>query len=295
MKIGILTFHSAHNYGAVLQAYALQEKLKSLGHNVEFIEYCPNYLIDPYKIIPKNIFSSKSVFRIIKDILFLTLTLRKRIIRSKNFIHFIKNNLNHSQGGINTVTKIHDIYIVGSDQIWNPKITKGFDLTYWGNFKTGENIKKITYAASMGICDLSKEEVTFIKSSLINFYGISVREKNLVELLQPLTDKPIKLVLDPTLILDKQLWRKFAVKPKIKNKYVLVYQIRWNKNIYLIAKQIAKQLNATIVEVTSSIENRNYTQNTYRACNTSRVRWIYYGCRMYCFKFIPWHNIFDII
>ena len=135
MKIGILTFHCAHNYGAVLQCYAMQEFLRSKGHDVEVINYRPNYLLKPYKIFNVKRFSSKKPIRILKGLILEFLLFPVRLKRFYGFENFINNKLILSK----TVTKEsipsnYDIYIVGSDQIWNPKITKGFDEIYFCRF-----------------------------------------------------------------------------------------------------------------------------------------------------------------
>ena len=89
MKIGILTFHRAHNYGAVLQAYALQEILRSKGHYVEFIDYKNPYLLSVYNWLSWKRFITKNVMRTIKELSLII----KRKRRYDNFQHFIPSKL----------------------------------------------------------------------------------------------------------------------------------------------------------------------------------------------------------
>ena len=88
MRIGILTFHCAHNYGAVLQCYALQEALKGMGHDVEIIDYQPEFLLTPYKIFNTKRYKSNNPFKIAKKTLREVLVARMRIKRYSAFQHF---------------------------------------------------------------------------------------------------------------------------------------------------------------------------------------------------------------
>lgn len=252
-KIGILTFHCAHNYGAVLQCYALQETLKKMGHDVEVIDYRPEYLLTPYNIFNKCRIQSKNPILVIKHSIREMLLLAVRIKRHHAFDKFITNRLNlsyHVAG--HNIPDCYDVYIMGSDQIWNPKITKGFDPVYFGKFNFQKKGKKyISYAASMEAKTLSEQVKNSYKKLLKNFDFISVRETQLAALLQPLTDLNVSVVLDPTLLADISIWNDIAKDPNIKDKYVLVYQVRTNDSTLYIADNIAKQINAKVIEITA--------------------------------------------
>lgn len=253
MKIGILTFHCAHNYGAVLQCYALQETLKQMGHKVEVIDYRPQYLLKPYAILNKERFISTNPFKILKRIIREFLLLVVRLKRYKVFEDFIQNKLILScRVTKNNIPSYYDVYIMGSDQIWNPYITDGFDPVYFGlfNFQKG-NKKYISYAASMETKILDDHAKNTYKRILNNFDSVSVRETQLASLLQPLTDLKINVVTDPTLLADITIWKKLARKPDLNKKYVLVYQVRTSNETLRIANGIAKQINAVVVEVTA--------------------------------------------
>lgn len=255
MKIGILTFHCAHNYGAVLQCYALQETLKGMGHDVEVIDYRPEYLLAPYRIFDVHRLLSKKPMQLIKIWGREFLIFNRRRKRYKAFNDFISTRLNLSdriQG--NDIPSKYDIYIMGSDQIWNPKITKGFDPVYFGEFLFDKGKKKyISYAASMEVNSLNEDEKSFYKKSLANFDSISVRESQLATLLQPLTEKKVEFVLDPTLLADINIWNKIAESPNINVKYVLVYQVRVDEDVQRIAHLLAEEIGAIVVEVTACL------------------------------------------
>ena len=264
-KIGILTFHCAHNYGAVLQCYALQEYISQLGFYVEIIDYCPKYLIEPYSIFKFNRVLCLNPIKMAKNIIWEIILLYKRYKRHVGFDLFIKNALKRSNRVIDgKISNDYDIYIIGSDQVWNSEITNGYDKIYWGYFPfIKENRIYATYAASMESSNLNSKQIQFIKNALNNFDQISVRENKLVELLSPITKNKITQVIDPTLLVDISVWNKIIIKPNITQKYILVYQVRWNEHTIKIAKKLAKQINAEILELSAYVD-RNCLANKYQ-------------------------------
>lgn len=188
MKIGILTFHRAHNYGAVLQAYALQTYLQSLNHTVEFIDYRNEELLNVYKWFDFNRFKTRHLNNIYKE-LKLILPRKKRF---KKFDEFINRYLNLSpkEYSLNS----YDVIIIGSDQVWNTNLTNGFDNMYWGNFKINNNCKLVSYAASMQD-EIPNGNISKIKKFLNNFNYISVREDSIAKILGTITNQNISVVI----------------------------------------------------------------------------------------------------
>lgn len=274
MKIGILTFHCAHNYGAVLQCYALQETLKGMGHEVEVIDYRPEFLLSPYEVWNIRRYGSYNSF--LKRLMLECLTLSRGIVRHKAFDLFIQARLCLTKE--KTISSSFDAYIIGSDQVWNPQITKGFHKPYFGYFEFPKEDKKyIAYAASMEASSLSKEAKDFYAKALDNFDAISVREKTLTALLQPLTSKKIETVLDPTLLANVDIWSSIVKRPLLNSKYVLVYQVRPNKNTLRIAQHIADQIGARVIEITAWV-NWRYKKNVYQCCSPEEfLGWIKYA------------------
>lgn len=248
MKIGILTFHCAHNYGAVLQCYATQEFLRSKGYDVEVINYRPQYLLDPYKLFDRRRVISKNPVLLLKLLVVEILKFSNRYKRFKGFEKFIHNRL---QIG-NAVTRDSlpsdcDAYIIGSDQVWNSRITRGFDPVYFADFSFEKGNKKfISYAASMESKTLTPEQIDFYTKSLQNFDSLSVRESQLQQLLQPLISKKISQVLDPTLMVPTHVWDKFSTQKTEGDKYVVIYQVRQDPNTMRIAEHIANQIGAKV-------------------------------------------------
>ena len=258
MKIGILTFHCAHNYGAVLQAYALQEKLRELGNEVEIIDYRQPVIIKNYSWFSVKRCIRKRPVTMIKAIINELLMMQKRYKRKLLFDNFSREWLSLSKSKIYLNTDVpddYDLYIHGSDQIWNHKLTKGYDEIYLGNYCI-KNGKRISYAASLEL-ELPTEEGRFYFSKYLNnFDSISVREEPLIELLSPFTNKEITDALDPTLLTNASFWDKFIKKPN-EGKYLLVYEITTTEKTMLLAKQIAKLLELKIVVLSNTIGNVN--------------------------------------
>ena len=254
MKIGILTFHFVHNYGAVLQAYALQEFLRSNKYDVEFINFRPyERLFHEFRRFYIRRFISRNLKRVIYQLLLIP----KRELRWKNFERFINENLKMSPK-VKEIPSSYDVYVFGSDQIWNPFITNGFIDSYFGIFPfPKEHRKYISYAPSMCQDHMTKSMEDYLKGALANFDSISVREHSAVSLLIGLTSKPIAEVLDPTLLVQPSVW-----KSKIKNrnhskKYVLVYQVVPIPETMNIANVVAKQQHAEVIEIKPYVELKN--------------------------------------
>lgn len=211
MKIGILTFHHAHNYGAVLQAFALLSKLKELGHDAYIIDRRPDYT-GILRWIYHHI-SYKHVWGWLKFDASVNRLLQPRTQRYESQTSLKKDfKENH-----------FDAVIVGSDQVWRWN-WRMIGLNYFLDFISTKQIKKIAYAASFG-CPEWKDNVVNtekIKSLLNDFHAISVREEEGCMLCKNVFDIDAQLVLDPTLLYDRTFYEcKFSLRPKKENNKVV--------------------------------------------------------------------------
>jgi hypothetical protein len=230
MKIGILTFHNANNYGALLQAYALQETLKNFGYSIEIINIPHVFLESRSKLIR---IQNESLSRFFKSLLSTIFFLPKRICNNFLYSNFRKKYLCLSKKYQNKSKMPYDIYIVGSDQIWNLRMTN-FNSDFFLCFC---NRKKIAYAASIGVDFLTKDEESFFKKNIGNIDRISVRETVSKELLSKFTNNKIWHVLDPTMLVYSSIWDKFIISKKNKN-YLLVYSVGPINNLFSIVDAI---------------------------------------------------------
>ena len=238
MKIGILTFHYAYNYGALMQAWALKEFLTLNGYEVDFVNHKNENVVKSYCIYDARYLRSDSKLAFIIKLLLYPLKVILRLIKYKKFESFISKEIpeNDNVDDIST----YDVLIVGSDQVWNYELTGGFDDFYWGKIRNHDNQRYIAYAVSMNLYHLDHKEE--IRNLLANFYHISVREQNLVDLLSTLTPKHIALVSDPTLLINKDTWEKLIVTKHVpKKNYILSYPIRDAKNVNYIVRQISNK------------------------------------------------------
>lgn len=265
MKIGILTFHFAHNYGAVLQAFALQRYLIAKGHDVEIINHVPPSMKNSYKrTIWRDCISWKHPFRSIHKLYIEFHLYKLRKLRWKGFDSFINNNLLLSKTQL--IDNKYDAYIVGSDQVWNTKITKGFYGPYFCKFPFNKDKRLyISYAASMEANSIDEtQKQTFIEY-LKNFDYIGVRESVLVSILQPLTAKHIYQTIDPTLLVNSVFWDNMAKQPITSKRYILLYRV-WDNEARFIAKKMSNEYCCDVIELVSWLDYKT-CKNKYQAAS----------------------------
>ena len=266
MKINTITCHNVYNYGATLQAYALQTYLQSLGNEVEIIDYAPRYHSWSCWNIPEN----STVYKLASKNMFIHFLYachrwikHKRetnLIRAKKFDEFdkkylrltTKHYINYAQ--LKQDPPKADIYIAGSDQIWNPVGGTGLDPAFYLNF--GEaGIHRISYAASFGVSILNEHQKDIIKNYLSSMDNISVRESTGLNILKSLNINSGVQVLDPVFLLDKATWLQFiaGTKKVVEGNYVLIYDFFQDApNIQKLSFQLKKMTGFNIVSVNDS-------------------------------------------
>lgn len=255
MKVGILTFHNAHNYGAVLQCFALQHYLQHIGYTVEIIDYRPEFYREQYR--PHTLVSClrKNPWAMLRNIFYHYYLFNKRC---KSFDDFINKHLCLSKEvSESKIPHCYQAYIVGSDQIWNPAITNGFKDVYFCNFHFDKGRSKyIAYAPSMELNNPSFEEASFLKANLRRMDALSVREESLIPMLESLSNKKVELVCDPTFLLDATQWKGFIKERLLHKPYVVLYQVRDNPAVFDFASKIASQIKGKVVCLTARIDGK---------------------------------------
>lgn len=245
MKIGIITFHCAYNYGAVLQAFALKRYLQTTGYkDVEIIDYRPSYLIKKYSIFSPQKFGLDILKELIK--------LPSKIKRRHQFESFISKYLSPVED--KKEWKEFDFYILGSDQIWNPFIT-GFDEFYFGKFSRKSSSKIISYAPSLELVDLKGGDIEKIIRLSANINNISVRETTMLDVLKDNVDYSLALVVDPTLLVNPQVWNKFVIKKSTNERYILLYQVRTDHIVQENAIKMARDKGCKLKIIVSNRYN----------------------------------------
>lgn len=248
-KIGIITMHRINNYGSVLQAFALQYIIEKMGFDVQLIDYnYPNIFQYTRGVaLPKNDWKAK-------------------VIKSMSWLHPYNRYDYKFQDFRNRYFKLspyykdfdvihqkaisYDLYITGSDQVWNPKFTKG-DTTFLLDFAE-KNANKISYASSFSCTQLGKEYEATYSELLAQYQAISVREWGGVELVKRLTGQQAVITVDPTLLLDDNAWKTVVSKRcRYSKNYILLYVLSYSFNpipyIYDLALYLSKELDLRIV------------------------------------------------
>lgn len=274
MKIGILTYHRAINYGAILQAYALQTYLKGRGYDAKIIDYWPDYHKQIYKLWSWKIFKSYKWTSKIKYTIYAILKSIRFHIKKRKFEFFIGHNLDITQ------EKKFDIVIYGSDQIWRKQHYldnhSDYNPTYFGNGLVYTNFK-ISYAASMGKLNDSPADIKYLKNNLTNFSAISVREKDLFDLLKDIVKIEVVHVIDPTLLVEKNVWDKLLSKYQLsmpKKKYILYYRLHPNTRSDKATKEIANEMGLAIKIVNGTPEPFHYAKKYEETASVEDFLWL---------------------
>ena len=250
MKIAILTYPFNANYGGILQNYALQTVLKDRGHQV--VTLCNKKVVPtkwyilllkiPYRIFQKFILGRKDT------IVFQESRINKEIpVISQNMTSFVDNNIQTRKIGniYNEITSDDfDAFIVGSDQVWSPTLSNLYN--YYLDFTKGWNVRRIAYAPSYGYNTWKYNRIQTKKCQrlLKTFDKVSVREASGAELCSKYLGIKPRWVLDPTLLLDSNRYRKLF-NNKNTNNCLFVFTLDSNSDKSETVKIITqrKQLN----------------------------------------------------
>lgn len=246
--IGIITFHGSHNHGSMLQAYATQKALLNLGYENEIINFRMKSQKEYYALYQ----TKYGLMRFVRSLLLLPIH-KARNKREKKFEKFLNEKYVLSgkeletYEDLKTVNDKYDLYLSGSDQIWSDLIPElvGSDIDYSGVYFldfVAKGKKKISYASSIG--ETTLENLQKKKHLLLDYSAISTREKTGSVILMKLLNKDVKTVLDPTLLLNKEDWKKIEGNRIIKEKYIFLYSLRgirpgrkWAKHLKKLGKK----------------------------------------------------------
>lgn len=261
MKILTITCHRVFNHGASLQQFALLHHLQSLGHDVQTINYQPDYLANHYKYtgVPSEKFKKNIILRL----LYIVAKFPERFANRKRreaFDIFEKNNIPQTKKlFVNNEELKRDIpnadaYICGSDQIWNTLFENGKDPAFYLDF-VPQNKLKISYAASFATEKISDDIKHFIKEKVKAIDFISVRETSGLNILHNIGIERVTHVVDPVFLLSKEEWKKkFITTEEQENPYVLVYDFDNNPLIKEYALYLKKEKGFDIIALSPRIK-----------------------------------------
>lgn len=267
--IGLITFHCSYNYGSALQAYALQTKLQELSQKNGDMGGCS--ILNYYYKKDMKVYDIRwgDGFKVIA---FDLLTLPQCYRRKLAYERFRKCFFNQTEQTSNwrELTRISadcDTLVCGSDQIWNLGLVEGTNPAYFLKFaQPGQ--KKISYAASMASARINDRYASELKEALNDFAAISVREQGSDKALSVIIGRDVKVVLDPTLLVDRTVWDALidGYNIKLPKKYIFVYSLHGInlKKLCHYAEELAERLDAEIVYFNKyNIHKKRYAQNIF--------------------------------
>lgn len=258
MKVKTITCHDVYNSGASLQAYALMKYLEEKGNEVEIIDYKPDYLSNHYKL--GVVANPKYERNLILKIAYLTLKFPGRVLALKNkkkYDEFRSNYLKITKRRYVSNDELKnnppqaDVFICGSDQIWNSKFNNGKDPAFYLDFVPKGRIRA-AYAASFATDSIEESVRDITKERISKLDYIGVREVSALNILENLGINNGVQVLDPVFLLDKYQWEKLTYPINKNEKYIFVYDFDGNNLIKDIAMKIAKEKNLKIYTVFKS-------------------------------------------
>lgn len=252
VRVGILTIHNSPNYGASLQSFALYKYVSQMpGIECEVIDLHRPYedgYVKSNKFVPyrREPFSIK---RLVK------FALKKILRRESKKINFYSSDSKYKFDEFNREIKLsrpywgidelyadppcYDIFITGSDQVWNP--TQPYCLEPYFLTFVPKGKKKISYASSIGVTELLDNEKQDFKRWLSTYDAISVREHQAQNLLVSFIGKPVAQVADPTFLLDAGFWKSIAVYPQNVEPYILLFTVGVDFNLLQFATKMSHE------------------------------------------------------
>lgn len=270
MKIGILTFIKTINFGASLQAYALQKTLDSFGHQAEVICYTNKSIEDKEK--NGRVHDVKSLIKW----LVMGRGLKRKTLA---FAEFEKKNITFGMELTpetkDSVNQVYDLFVAGSDQIWNMSITHE-DWYYFLEF-VDDDRKKCAYAPSFGNAKFPETDYAQAAAYLQRFANLSVRERSGQELIQQLCGRNAAVVADPTLLLNKFEWSKLVHERPMPERYILVYFPHDKAKMFAFAEALATKTNLPIVYLSISPRVWKNVKTIYDASPEQWLSWIQYA------------------
>lgn len=280
-RIKTITSHDVYNYGASLQAYALMKYLQERGCEVQVIDYKPSYANARYNFWYMDAKYKWENFFILKFLACLLLAPKRFYTyeRKKAFDSFTLKYLCLTKKKYFSYDALKedaelcaDVFIVGSDQVWNSNHANGKDPANYLGFVRGK-AKKMSYAASFGMDHIEKGYELFVKQMLENFELITVREKHGVEILSRLGIVS-KQVVDPVFLLDKEKWNSIAESKTLDEDYILVYDFGNNPLIKVFAQEYARKHKVKIYSINDFIPHRYADKNINNAGPEAFLNWI---------------------
>lgn len=268
-SVGILTYHNEYNLGATLQAFALQRTIQSLGYTCTIIDYdmpgsgpVGNF----FHFRLSQLFHPRTCYCSVRHDLGVLAnlrchlelyrwhtTLRKRFARFQARHLVLTRKRYRAVSELITKCPVFDVFVVGSDQIWNPNIWRpslsGCDAerVFYLDFVTSG--RRVAYAPSLGISEMPAEYRVRSAELMSRFDFLSAREGSGSKIISELTGREVTQVLDPSLLLSSTIYEQVAVAPSYVGSCVLLYPMAMSEQLNELTRNVSKRLNLPIVAV----------------------------------------------
>lgn len=249
MDIKVITRHAPSNYGSLLQSIATQTVLERLGHTCEIIDYIRDDELGLRGTMTALRGKREWNNNPLKKIVYLLLRYPEEKLAEMKFASMRKRFLKLTQRcSSHEDLKLldTDVFMTGSDQVWGPTMNGHYDDAYFLSFV--EDRKKTAYAASFGRTDFTSSILIEYKKLLSSYSAIAVRENTAVDLLHSIGIRCAGQVLDPTLLLTGEEWKKY-IRKEVTGKYVLVYQIHNDPALSDYAIRFAQQVRLPLYRI----------------------------------------------
>ena len=260
LKASVITLHTVDNYGSVMQTYATQQILQKWGCDVEFVDYWRKDNLPRERA--EQLLHKSSTMQKLKPIWNVNgitceaavAVLEKAVVGRKSPMwKFLEKYVTLTPKRYSSLEELQkdppraDVYITGSDQVWNSIWNQGIDRAYFLEYAP-EGKPRIAFSASIGRETLDEEEIPETRELLEKYSAISVREESAVRLLASLGIQST-WILDPTLMLSGDEWRKIAAKVSRRQPYLLLYQLNPNPEMDAYAVQLAQKQGWELVRI----------------------------------------------
>lgn len=237
-RIGIITYHRSYNYGSVLQAYALSRYL-SKDHDVKVIDFIQTKDFKQYRLV--RIYRKNTLKRLLED--FKDLNRNKR--RKENFQNFVEKYIPLTKCTYKNIKKMNelnnefDVFICGSDQIWNPACTNGPEPAFYLQFADPDK-NKVSYAPSIAHIDIDDKYKENMKKYINYLDHISIREQSSEALMKELTNKKVTVAIDPTLLLDSKDYESITFSIH-STSFIFVYMLEYSEELIKYAADLSSK------------------------------------------------------
>lgn len=260
MKVSVITLLNVNNYGSVLQTYATKKTLEYLGCEVEFVDY---WRANQTPKRQAEALLKSSTLKRLQPIWGCTAATEKMMVLlleeyvklhkapTRRFLEkyiTLTPQAYHSFEELQNNPPKADVYVTGSDQVWNSIWNEGVDYPLYLAFAP-EGKKRIAFAASIGMDELIQSEIPEMQRLLQKYSAISMREASAVKQLSEIGISS-ELILDPTLMLDGKQWKELATfHEKKRQPYLLIYQLNKNTQMDDYAEELAARNHWDIIRI----------------------------------------------